>query len=656
MLNKNKFFKIFLSLVILNLFALQIFADDKQENLFAIAIAPSAPFVTPGSTLDDELIYGDVRRAVISGDKVLLEMSYGLAEIDASYIKLVSEAEAKAWQAQANYQVITPFADVQPEAATSSYPYVITLPRGAYLKIGEVNSQDTRYVKADLVDGLTGWIRRPLVRPVRKWGEFDEDITRKNLIEDAKLYLGTAYRWGGLTPNGVDCSGMTHMIYRLNGLEIFRNSPPEVGHPIALKYINYNKNYYELDELKNLKPGDLIHWSGHVGMYLGEGKYIHANGKDFKAVINSLISGDEDFREDLANINSINTFGTAFPDEPDKLTIKEFYTEKFLSGDETGCRFYVRVDGYAPDKAIIYPEGLANQDCKIILDDERDIYRLVYSDRKSDKAPFYIYSRPGNYKPAVKLFNINGYKLNNFNKIISSDICELELEIKSLSDDAEDKTLKPASKIIKENEYGFVLLEDFAPEILQEIRYYSSYNFVGTKIDGYEEPCAILTREAAEALKAVNDELMQNYNYCLKVYDAYRPQRAVNHFMRWANNKRDMKMREDFYPEIKNKAEIFKRSYVARKSGHSRGSTVDLTIYDLKSEQELDMGGTFDYFGALSHYNYKNLSNAQKANRKLLRDIMIKHGFKSINSEWWHFTLKDEPYHDKYFDFDVRKF
>ena len=648
MLNKlNKIFKIFLSLVILNLFALQIFADDKQENLFAIAIAPSAPFVTLESTLDDELIYGDVRRAIISDDKVLLKMSYGLAEIDAKYIKLVSEDEAKRFKAQANYQVITPFADVQPEAATSSYPYLITLPRGAYLKIGEVNSQDARYVKAELVNGETGWIRKPLVRPVRRWGEFDEDTTRKNLIEDAKLYLGTAYRWGGLTPAGVDCSGMIHMIYRLNGLEVFRNSPPKFGHPIALKYINYNKNknYYALEELKNLKPGDLIHWSGHVGIYLGGGKYIHANGKDFKAVINSLISGDEDFREDLAAVSAINTFSTAYPDEPDKLIIKEFYIKEFLSGDKTGYRFYVRADGYAPDKAIIYPEGLDSQDCKIILDNERDVERLVYSDRKSEKAPFYIYSRPGNYKPAVKLFNVNGYKkLNNKAEIISSDICELELNINT------------EGKIIKENEHGFVMLEDVAPDILQEIRYYSNYNFVGSKIDGYEEPCAILTREAATALKAVNDELMQNYNYCLKVYDAYRPQRAVNHFMRWANNKRDMKMREDFYPEIKNKAEIFKRGYVARKSGHSRGSTVDLTIYDLKSEQELDMGGTFDYFGARSHYDYKNLSKAQKANRKLLRDVMLKHGFKSINSEWWHFTLKNEPYRDKYFDFEVKKF
>ena len=166
----------------------------------------------------------------------------------------------------------------------------------------------------------------------------------------------------------------------------------------------------------------------------------------------------------------------------------------------------------------------------------------------------------------------------------------------------------------------------------------------------------MLTRKAAEALKAVNDELMQNYNYCLKIYDAYRPQRAVDHFMRWARDKRDMKMRKDFYPEIKNKKDVFKRGYVVSKSGHSRGSTVDLTLYDLKAKQDLDMGGTFDYFGAKSHYDYNKLTQAQRTNRKLLRDVMLKHGFKAISTEWWHFTLKDEPYPNKYFDFEVKKF
>ena len=650
MLNKIFLFLNLILILIFNLSAANAVANVNSYDAYAIATAPSAPILAGDNTLDDELIYGDVRPAVISGDKVLLEMSYGLAEVDAKYIKLVSQAEAERWRDEAAYQVITPFADVQPEAATSSYPYVITLPRGAYLKLGEINSEDTRYAKAELVDGETGWIRRPLVRPVRHWGEFSEEQTRKNLINDAKLYLGASYRWGGLTHAGVDCSGLIHMVYRLNGLEVFRNSRPKSGHALALKHVEYDFN--------NLKPGDTIHWNGHVGMYLGGGKYLHANAKDFKAVINSLISSDADFREDLADIQAINTFATAFPEEPDKLIIKEFYADKFLeSGDEAGYRFYVRVDGYAPSEAVIYPEGIDSPECKIVISDDRAVWRFVYSDRHSDKAPEYIYSKSGIYKPAVQLFN----NLNNKN--ISSDVYEMAAPIminKILSSDAapvsvEIKEIKNI-KDIKENEHGFVMLSDVAPEIMQEIRYYSSYNFVGSKINGYEEPSAMLTRKAAEALKAVNDELMQNYNYCLKIYDAYRPQRAVDHFMRWARDKRDMKMRKDFYPEIKNKADVFKRGYVARKSGHSRGSTVDLTLYDLKAKQDLDMGGTFDYFGAKSHYDYNKLTQAQRANRKLLRDVMLKHGFKAISTEWWHFTLKDEPYPNKYFDFEIKKF
>ena len=198
---------------------------------------------------------------------------------------------------------------------------------------------------------------------------------------------------------------------------------------------------------------------------------------------------------------------------------------------------------------------------------------------------------------------------------------------------------------------GFVVLGEFIPDIIQEIRYYSTYNFVGDRIDGYEMPCALMTREAAEALKKVSDDLMKQ-GYRLKIYDAYRPQRAVSHFVRWAEDLNDTRMKDYFYP-TEDKSVLFKKGYIMAKSGHSRGSTVDLTLFDMKTGKEVDMGGTFDHFGIESHPDYKKITKKQYKNRMILRDVMIKHGFKPLEEEWWHFTLKDEPYPDTYFTFPV---
>ena len=201
---------------------------------------------------------------------------------------------------------------------------------------------------------------------------------------------------------------------------------------------------------------------------------------------------------------------------------------------------------------------------------------------------------------------------------------------------------------------GFVLLSDIVPDVIQEIRYHSTYNFVGTRVEGYEEPVAIMTRPAAEALKAVNQELMRA-GYRIKVYDTYRPQRAVSHFVRWAKVISDTLTKQSFYPEV-DKRNLFKLGFIASKSGHSRGSTIDLTLVDARTGRELDMGGVFDYFGDLSHPFYQGLSKEQAANRMLLRNVMLKHGFKPLSTEWWHFTLKDEPYPDTYFDFPIRSY
>jgi len=207
----------------------------------------------------------------------------------------------------------------------------------------------------------------------------------------------------------------------------------------------------------------------------------------------------------------------------------------------------------------------------------------------------------------------------------------------TLSDDASD----------------FVLLSDAVPDAILEIRYYSTYNFVGDRIDGYEQPVALLTKEAAAALKEVSDDVMEQ-GYRLKIYDAYRPQMAVENFMEWALDLEDTRMKEYFYPDL-DKSVLFEQGYIAEHSGHSRGSTVDLTLFDMTTEKEVDMGGTFDFFGELSHPDYTDITQEQYDNRMILRDAMVEHGFRPLEEEWWHFTLDDEPFTDKYFTFPVNE-
>ena len=198
---------------------------------------------------------------------------------------------------------------------------------------------------------------------------------------------------------------------------------------------------------------------------------------------------------------------------------------------------------------------------------------------------------------------------------------------------------------------GFVLLADYVPGVIQEIRYYSTYNFIGERIDGYEEPCAIITREAARALKAVSNEMMVQ-GYRLKVFDAYRPVSAVKHFILWGIEDQDVRMKPYFYPELE-KQELFEKGYIAKLSSHSRGSTVDLTLFDMNTGKELDMGSPFDLFSEASHPDYKGISKEQYENRMLLRNAMLRNGFKPIDCEWWHFSLENEPYPDTYFTFPV---
>jgi len=196
---------------------------------------------------------------------------------------------------------------------------------------------------------------------------------------------------------------------------------------------------------------------------------------------------------------------------------------------------------------------------------------------------------------------------------------------------------------------GFVYIKDIIPSIREDIRYAGYHNFVGCPVDGYFAPKSVLKIEAAQALKKAAEEFEKQGLYLL-IYDAYRPQRAVDHFVRWAKDVEDVKTKDEFYPTL-DKSELFPKGYIAVYSGHSRGLTVDLTLVD-KDGKELDMGGGFDWFSKISSHDYEDLTQLQKANRALLRSGMLAAGFDDYSEEWWHYTfICDAP--KVYYDFPI---
>lgn len=198
---------------------------------------------------------------------------------------------------------------------------------------------------------------------------------------------------------------------------------------------------------------------------------------------------------------------------------------------------------------------------------------------------------------------------------------------------------------------GFVYAKTIIPDLDVELRYYGTNNFVGDTIEGYNSNTLILSKATVEKLKLVQEELQQQ-NLCLKVYDGYRPQRAVNHFMRWAKALNDTVNKQQFYPDVK-KQNLFNAGYIASRSGHSRGSTVDLSITDGETGEPLDMGSPYDFFGEASWVDYSGITESQRKNRQLLQSVMLKHNFRNYAKEWWHFTLRWEPFPETYFDFEV---
>ena len=217
-------------------------------------------------------------------------------------------------------------------------------------------------------------------------------------------------------------------------------------------------------------------------------------------------------------------------------------------------------------------------------------------------------------------------------------------------------TLRAWSESPPERPADFVNLGDYAPSVLLDLRYATSNNFVGEVISGYESPRAWLTQKAADALNAAQLRLLP-LGYSLKVLDAYRPQRAVLHFVRWARDSEDTTTKSEFYPDL-SKAELFAKGYIALESSHSRGSTVDVTLMRRTAEGEwtaVEMGSPYDFFGEVSAAEATGISAEAAAFRSLLRAVMVTNGFEPYAREWWHFTLSDEPYPETYFDFPLSR-
>lgn len=189
--------------------------------------------------------------------------------------------------------------------------------------------------------------------------------------------------------------------------------------------------------------------------------------------------------------------------------------------------------------------------------------------------------------------------------------------------------------------------------IVVELRYASTHNFIGKRIDGYHQNILIVTQPTAKALYAIQKEATKK-GYGLKLFDGYRPQKAVDHFVRWATDRNDTLKKHEYYPRVP-KDSLFALGYIAKKSGHTRGSTVDLTLIDLKTGKEVDMGSPYDFFGTISHPFYKDISAEAYQHRMVLRNLMIAHGFIPYANEWWHFTLKAEPYPNTYFNFNIEE-
>lgn len=414
-------------LVVAVLTALCLLARSGAGGRFIVVRPAAVALYREGDTnaRDDELLYGhtgDVEAGPDRHRRYTVRTAYGYRTQVSRDDILLDTARAAEWERNAGHLVAAPFADVLPVPDPRAYPPLVTLPRGALLA---VSGEEGDCFRVSLHNGATGYVRKPSLRALRKWEETDEAENRRRVVADAESYLGTAYRWGGKTPEGIDCSGLASMAYLLNGLAIHRNSQPRPGYPIALLHVEVGpEGKFSMENLAGAKPGDLIYWKGHMGVYVGEGKYIHANATSFDARVNSLLEGDAEYRADLAAPKAVHTWGTAYPAEPDRLIVRRLEAEP--AGGEREFRFHARADGYAPTRAVLYPEGEGKGKPALPIADPR---RMLYDDPDSDHAdvPRHRYAAPGRYRSALVLINDAGWRPGG--KDIVSDVFVMPEEL-----------------------------------------------------------------------------------------------------------------------------------------------------------------------------------------------------------------------------------
>lgn len=400
----------FIKIIFFLVFSIMMMPANAAVGDQVIITSPIASTVNSNnSERDDEALYGTVGEIVADLNSFQLyqvKLQYGYTTWIRQKDLVVDTQRANQWKKNVTHIVAVPFADVVPRPSTQSYPPILTLPKGAYLQIDNPN-ETGRYYTLTLVDGSNGYIRKNSVRPLLNWNSQGEQITRKQIVEDALSYSGAAYRWGGKTMEGIDCSGFASIVYMINGLDIYRNASPDPGYPIALMHIEGTQdNQHTLSTLAKAKPGDFIYWEGHQGIYLGNGKYIHANGSSFDTRINSLIAGDPDYRADLGTPSSIYAWGTAFPEYPAQLIVRQFRAENIGVNE---YRFYGKVDGYTPNRGILYPEGKGEGKPQIAIEDPE---YMLYENPKSTstKVPVYRYTKPGTYYPVIEWINDKGWR------------------------------------------------------------------------------------------------------------------------------------------------------------------------------------------------------------------------------------------------------